>query len=141
MSKSGWSSARDPEITPVVPARLFWSLVDTRTSASSSPVPFVDTCASTIAAGFRDAKHADHNPTSARVKTWSLPRPLYAEGVTDKADWSAYDDDETDFWLSVPGIRESLIEAEADYAAGRTFNEEEIRTQFGLPPREADGSE
>jgi PHD/YefM family antitoxin component YafN of YafNO toxin-antitoxin module len=62
----------------------------------------------------------------------------YAQGVTDKADRSAYDDDETDFWLSVPGIRESLIEAEADYAAGRTFNEEEIRTQFGLPPREAD---
>jgi PHD/YefM family antitoxin component YafN of YafNO toxin-antitoxin module len=61
--------------------------------------------------------------------------------VTDKADRSADDDDETDFWLSVPGIRESLIEAEADYAAGRTFSEDEIRAQFGLPPREADRSE
>jgi hypothetical protein len=61
--------------------------------------------------------------------------------VTDKADRSAGDDDETDFWLSVPGIRESLSEAEADYAASRTFNEEEIRTPFGLPPRETDRSE
>ena len=104
-------------------------------------MPFVDTCPSTTAAGFRDAKHVDHNPTSGRVKTWSLPGRLYAEGVTDKADRSAYyDDDETDFWLSVPGIRESLIEAEADYAAGRIFDEEEIRTQFGLPPREANRS-
>ena len=53
----------------------------------------------------------------------------YADGVTDTADRPA--DDDTDFWLSVPGFRESLIEAEADYAAGRTFSEEEIRTKFG----------
>jgi hypothetical protein len=59
--------------------------------------------------------------------------------VTDNADRPA--DDDTDFWLSVPGFRESLIEAEADYVAGRTFSGEEVRTRFGLPLREADGSE
>lgn len=42
--------------------------------------------------------------------------------------------DDTDFWLAIPGFRESLVEAEADYAAGRTFGEEEIRARFGLPP-------
>jgi len=44
-------------------------------------------------------------------------------------------DDDTDFWLTIPGLRESLIDAEADYATGRTSGEEEIRTRFGLPPR------
>ncbi len=54
------------------------------------------------------------------------------------ADESANDDDdETDFWLAVPGFRESLIEAEADIAAGRTFGEEEIRARYGLLPRDA----
>ncbi|WP_204158457.1 hypothetical protein [Mycolicibacterium mucogenicum] len=58
--------------------------------------------------------------------------------MTDRADESANgDDDETDFWLAVPGFRESLIEAEADVAAGRTFGEEEIRARSGLPPRDA----
>lgn len=47
------------------------------------------------------------------------------------------DEDETAFWLSVPGIRESLAEAEADYAAGRTYGEDEIRARYGLPPRHA----
>jgi hypothetical protein len=57
--------------------------------------------------------------------------------VTDSADQVTDDDDDTDFWLAIPGFRESLIEAEADYAAGRTFSEKEIRTRFGLPPRQA----
>jgi hypothetical protein len=60
----------------------------------------------------------------------------YADRVTHESGRSADDDDETDFLLSIPGIRESLIEAEADYAAGRTFSEEEIRAEFGLPPRQ-----
>lgn len=47
------------------------------------------------------------------------------------------DEDETDFWLSVPGILESLAEADADYAAGRTYGEDEIRARYGLPPRHA----
>jgi hypothetical protein len=43
--------------------------------------------------------------------------------MTNAADQSADDDDDdTDFWLAIPGFRESLIEAEADYAAGRTFS-------------------
>ena len=51
--------------------------------------------------------------------------------MTDRADDSANGDD-TDFWLAIPGFRESLIEAEVDYATGRTFGEEEIRARFGL---------
>ena len=47
------------------------------------------------------------------------------------------DDDDTNFWLATPGFGESLIEAEVDYAAGRTFSGDEIRDHFGLPPREA----
>lgn len=43
--------------------------------------------------------------------------------MTNTADQSADDDDDTDFWLAIPGFRESLIEAGADYAAGRTFRE------------------
>ncbi|GAB5901802.1 hypothetical protein OKHIL_76130 [Mycolicibacterium mageritense] len=52
--------------------------------------------------------------------------------MTDKADESAAGE-VADFWLAIPGFRESLIQAEADYAAGRTFGEEEIRARFGLP--------
>jgi len=40
---------------------------------------------------------------------------------------------ETLFWLSQPGIHESLAEAEADVAAGRTFDESEVRKSLGLP--------
>lgn len=62
----------------------------------------------------------------------------YPDTVTDRADESANgDDDETDCWLAVPGFRESLIEAEADLAAGRTFGEEEIRARYELTPRDA----
>ncbi|MFL0289156.1 hypothetical protein ACJH6H_28360 [Mycobacterium sp. SMC-21] len=58
--------------------------------------------------------------------------------MTDRADQSANGDDpETDFWLAVPGFRESLLEAEADIAAGRTFGEEEIRARYELTPRDA----
>ena len=37
--------------------------------------------------------------------------------MTDTADESANGDDDTDFWLAVPGFRESLLEAEADIDA------------------------
>jgi lactoylglutathione lyase len=50
---------------------------------------------------------------------------------------SADDEEDTDFWLAIPGYRESLLEAEAEYAAGRTFGEEEIRAHFGLAPGDA----
>jgi hypothetical protein len=53
------------------------------------------------------------------------------------ADQTADDEDDTDFWLAIPGFRESLIEAAADYAAGRTFSGDEIRARFKLPPRDA----
>jgi hypothetical protein len=56
--------------------------------------------------------------------------------MTDPADIAAADaeGDETAFWLSLPGLRESLAEAEGDCVAGRTFGEEEIRARYGLPP-------
>jgi antitoxin YefM len=42
---------------------------------------------------------------------------------------------ETLYWLSQPGLKESIAEAEADIAAGRTFGEDEIRAEFGVPRR------
>ncbi len=40
---------------------------------------------------------------------------------------------ETLFWLSQPGIRESIAEARADVSAGRVFTQEQIRAEFGVP--------
>jgi antitoxin YefM len=40
---------------------------------------------------------------------------------------------ETLFWLSQPGVRESIGEAKADVAAGRVYAEEQIRAEFGVP--------
>ena len=42
---------------------------------------------------------------------------------------------ETLFWLSQPGIRETLVEADADVAPGRTCGEDEIRAELGVPKR------
>lgn len=39
---------------------------------------------------------------------------------------------ETLFWLSQPGIHESLAEAEADVTAGRSFDEAQVRRSLGL---------
>jgi prevent-host-death family protein len=44
---------------------------------------------------------------------------------------------ETLFWLSQPGIRETIAEAEGDIAAGRTHGEDEIRAAFGVPKRDS----
>jgi antitoxin YefM len=43
---------------------------------------------------------------------------------------------ETLFWLSQPGIRDSITEAEAGIEAGRTYGEDEIRAEFGVPKRD-----
>lgn len=40
---------------------------------------------------------------------------------------------ETVFWLSQPGIRESLAAGEREYAAGETTSGQDLRA--GLPPR------
>jgi antitoxin YefM len=40
---------------------------------------------------------------------------------------------ETLFWLSQPGIRESIAHAEADVQAGRVYSEEQIRAEFNVP--------
>jgi hypothetical protein len=37
-------------------------------------------------------------------------------------------EEETVYWLSRPQIRESIAEVDADVAAGRTFDEDEIRS-------------
>lgn len=42
---------------------------------------------------------------------------------------------ETLYWLSQPGIKESIAEADNDIAAGRTYGEDEIRSEFGVPRR------
>lgn len=39
---------------------------------------------------------------------------------------------ETIYWLSKPGIRETLAEAEADIAAGTTVGSDELRRRLGL---------
>jgi antitoxin YefM len=42
---------------------------------------------------------------------------------------------ETLFWLSQPRIHEDLAEAEDDIAAGRVYDETQIRQALNLPPR------
>lgn len=42
---------------------------------------------------------------------------------------------ETLYWLSKPGINESIREADGDIEAGRTYDEDEIRAEFGIPRR------
>lgn len=42
---------------------------------------------------------------------------------------------ETIFWLSQPGIREDIAEADEAIAAGRTIGSEELRADLGLDPR------
>jgi antitoxin YefM len=42
---------------------------------------------------------------------------------------------ETLFWLSQPGIHESIAEADADIAAGRVYDEAQVRASLGLPPK------
>lgn len=39
---------------------------------------------------------------------------------------------ETVYWLSRPGIRETVIEARDDIAAGRTISTDELRAELGL---------
>jgi prevent-host-death family protein len=42
---------------------------------------------------------------------------------------------ETLYWLSKPGIRESIAQAEREYAAGETISGDELRAEFGLPAK------
>lgn len=42
---------------------------------------------------------------------------------------------ETLYWLSKPGIRESIAAAEREYAAGQTTSGPNLRDEFGLPPQ------
>ena len=42
---------------------------------------------------------------------------------------------ETLFWLSQAGLGESIANAEREHAAGETTIGEDVRAEFGLPPR------
>jgi prevent-host-death family protein len=42
---------------------------------------------------------------------------------------------ETLYWLSKPGIRDTIAEAEREHVAGQTTSGEDLRSEFGLPPR------
>ena len=42
---------------------------------------------------------------------------------------------ETVYWLSKPGIRDTIAEADAAIAAGDTTGSDELRRQLGLPER------
>jgi prevent-host-death family protein len=42
---------------------------------------------------------------------------------------------ETLYWLSRLGIRESIAQAEREYAAGETISGDELRAEFGLPSK------
>jgi antitoxin YefM len=42
---------------------------------------------------------------------------------------------ETVFWLSQPGVREDIAEAEREYTEGSTVSGDDLRNEFGLPPR------
>lgn len=42
---------------------------------------------------------------------------------------------ETIFWLSKPGIRESLVAAEREYADGTTLSGADLRAELRLPAR------
>lgn len=44
---------------------------------------------------------------------------------------------ETLYWLSQPGIREDLAQAQQDITEGNTFSEEQIRAEFGVPKTRA----
>ena len=39
------------------------------------------------------------------------------------------------FWLSQPGILEDFAAADADIAAGRTYDEAQVRARLGLPSK------
>ena len=40
---------------------------------------------------------------------------------------------ETIHWLSQPGIKETIAEADADFAAGRGVDSDALRAELGLP--------
>ncbi|MCK0091370.1 type II toxin-antitoxin system Phd/YefM family antitoxin [Rhodococcus sp. HNM0563] len=42
---------------------------------------------------------------------------------------------ETIYWLSRSGTREAVAEADQDYALGQTTSLEDLRAEYGLPPR------
>lgn len=43
---------------------------------------------------------------------------------------------ETLFWLSQPGVHETIAEADGDIQAGRTYGESTIRAEFDVPTRD-----
>lgn len=48
-------------------------------------------------------------------------------------EWDAIQ--ETLFWLSQPGFQDSVAQARADIVTGRTYTEEQLRAELGVPKR------
>ncbi len=42
---------------------------------------------------------------------------------------------ETLFWLSQPGIRKDIAQADREHAAAETLTVEQVRTRLGIPKR------
>lgn len=70
-------------------------------------------------------------PTEAAA--WEAPDPAAQDAS------AALDDAWLDWPLDEADLLETLRESEADLAAGRTINEDEIRARYGLPRPDAGG--
>ena len=94
------------------------------------------------------AKVTEESSDTGVVQGRCSPAPVRQRpdlGIPDDRDEpSAEDDwpvDDLDDWpidypsVDVARLRETLREADADIAAGRTFGEDEIRARYGLPPK------
>ncbi|GAT11688.1 hypothetical protein H7I77_00115 [Mycolicibacterium novocastrense] len=69
----------------------------------------------------------DELPTPGKNEAWEAPDPASQD------DSDASQDLDDDWPIDAADLHESLLEAEADLAAGRTVNEGEIRARYGLP--------
>lgn len=76
------------------------------------------------------------------TEAWEAPDPAApSDSGALKEDWPIDDLDDWPFddpSIDVAALRKSLLEAEADLAAGRTFSEEDIRARYGLRRSDAD---
>lgn len=72
------------------------------------------------------------------IEAWETPtarKPPSGQRCTQE-EWPIDDLDDWPFddpSIDVAALHKSLLESEADLAAGRTFSEEDIRARYGLP--------
>ena len=72
------------------------------------------------------------------IEAWETPDDPAspADSGALKEEWTIDDLDDWPFddpSIDVAALHKSLLESEADLAAGRTFSEEDIRARYGLP--------